>query len=216
MENHHLHNFHFLRTLKSQPVKKTDGGEFRHPDIPCFQVIRAFDIKVYHFISAFEIASFWHNILGWNWRSGNELQFFFTNLVWQSKENIDKRILEKIQQWYAWYCWAVDHILLVSQVRDDDMKSGGQLIRLNSFSPAQIAQLTTCNLTNTKSLKLDKFQRSLLDVVQLFGHLAVGLNNSLTACGYWKNNHNQVLYIHCRRQSFPDFIVQGRIVCMFW
>ena len=45
MENHHLHNFHFLRTLKSQPVKKTDGGEFRHPDIPCFQVIRAFDIR---------------------------------------------------------------------------------------------------------------------------------------------------------------------------
>ena len=36
---------HFLRTLKSQPVKKTDGGEFRHPDIPCFQVIRAFDIR---------------------------------------------------------------------------------------------------------------------------------------------------------------------------
>ena len=95
------------------------------------------------------------------------------------------------------------------------MISRGQLIRLNFFSPAQIAQLTTCNLMNTKSSKLEKSQRSPLDVVQLLGHLAVGLNNSLTACGYWKNNHNQVLYIHCRRQSFPDFIVQGRIVCMF-
>ena len=30
----------FARTLKSQPVKKTDGAEFRHPDIPCFEVMR--------------------------------------------------------------------------------------------------------------------------------------------------------------------------------
>ena len=101
--------------------------------------------------------------------------------IWFDNQRITliRESLKKIQQWYAWYCWAVDHILSVSQVRDDDMKSRGQLIRLNFFSPAQIAQLTTCNLTNTKSLKLVKFQRSLLDVVQLFGHLAVGLNNSL-------------------------------------
>ena len=36
----------------------------------------SFWYKVSHCISAFEIASFWHNILGWNWRGGNELQFF--------------------------------------------------------------------------------------------------------------------------------------------
>ena len=47
----------------------------------------SFWYKVSHCISAFEIASFWHNILGWNWRSGNELQFFFSNLVWQSKKH---------------------------------------------------------------------------------------------------------------------------------
>ena len=27
-----------IRALKSQPVKKTNGAEFRHPDIPCFEV----------------------------------------------------------------------------------------------------------------------------------------------------------------------------------
>ena len=95
MENHHLHNFHFLRTLKSQPVKKTDGGEFRHPDIPCFQVIRAFDIKVYHFISAFEIASFWHNILGWNRRSGNELQFFLPIWFDNQRKTLIRESLKK-------------------------------------------------------------------------------------------------------------------------
>ena len=36
----HASKYFFARTLKSQPVKKTDGAEFRHPDIPCFEVMR--------------------------------------------------------------------------------------------------------------------------------------------------------------------------------
>ena len=80
MENHHLHNFHFLRTLKSQPVKKTDGGEFRHPDIPCFQVIRVFDIRCLIAFQILKLSAFDLTFLGE--LEDVEMQFFFlTNLV---------------------------------------------------------------------------------------------------------------------------------------
>ena len=45
----------------------------------------SFWYKVSHCISAFEIASFWHDILGWTCCN------FFS---WPMKENIDKRILK--------------------------------------------------------------------------------------------------------------------------